>query len=62
MPAMTICFFTQQVGAKAASEGVAIVSGGARGVDETAMLGAMQQGGFVIGIMADSLLKSGDEC
>lgn len=51
-------FFTQQVGAKAASEGIAIVSGGARGVDETAMLGAMQQGGFVIGIMADSLLKA----
>lgn len=51
-------FFTQQVGAKAASEGVAIISGGARGVDETAMLGAMQQGGFVIGIMADSLLKA----
>lgn len=51
-------FFTQQVGAKAAREGVAIVSGGARGVDETAMLGAMQQGGFVIGVMADSLLKA----
>ncbi|MGL5335859.1 MAG: DNA-processing protein DprA, partial [Enterovibrio sp.] len=51
-------FFTQQVGAKAASEGIAIVSGGARGVDETAMLGAMQQGGFAIGVMADSLLKA----
>lgn len=50
--------FTEQVGAKAAKECIAIVSGGARGVDETAMLGAMKQGGVVIGVMADSLLKS----
>jgi predicted Rossmann fold nucleotide-binding protein DprA/Smf involved in DNA uptake len=50
--------FTQQVGVKARSQGIAIVSGGARGVDETAMLGAMNTGGNVIGIMADSLLKA----
>ncbi len=50
--------FTDQVGAKAATEGVAIVSGGARGVDEAAMLGAMRQGGVVIGVMADGLLKA----
>lgn len=50
--------FTDQVAAKAAAEGIAIVSGGARGVDETAMLGAIQQGGVVIGVMADSLLKA----
>lgn len=50
--------FTNGVGAKAALEGIAIVSGGARGVDETAMLGAMKQGGVVIGVMADSLLKA----
>ena len=50
--------FTDQVGAMAASEGIAIVSGGARGVDETAMLGALKQGGVVIGVMADSLLKA----
>ncbi|WP_288362807.1 DNA-processing protein DprA [uncultured Spongiibacter sp.] len=50
--------FTDQVGAKAAKEGIAIVSGGARGVDEAAMLGAMKQGGVVIGVMADSLLKA----
>lgn len=50
--------FTDQVGAKAASEGVAVVSGGARGVDEAAMLGAVRQGGVVIGVMADSLLKA----
>lgn len=50
--------FTDQVGAKAALEGIAIVSGGARGVDEAAMLGAAKQGGVVIGVMADSLLKA----
>lgn len=50
--------FTDHVGAKAAKEGIAIVSGGARGVDVTAMLGAMKQGGVVIGVMADSLLKA----
>ncbi|HDW7093350.1 TPA: DNA-protecting protein DprA [Yersinia enterocolitica] len=50
--------FTDQVGAKAATESVAIVSGAARGVDETVMLGAMRQGGTVIGVMADNLLKA----
>ncbi|PCJ19754.1 MAG: DNA processing protein DprA [Gammaproteobacteria bacterium] len=50
--------FTNQVGGKAAQEGVPIVSGGARGVDEAAMLGSMNSGGSVIGIMADSLLKA----
>ena len=50
--------FSQQLGAKAAAHEVAIVSGGARGVDEAAMIGAMQAGGSVIGIMADSLLKA----
>lgn len=50
--------FTQQLGAIAAAHGVAIVSGGARGVDEAAMRSAMQAGGDVIGVMADSLLKA----
>ena len=50
--------FTDQVVTKAAAENVAIVSGGARGVDETAMIGAMRQGGVVVGVMADSLLRA----
>ncbi len=50
--------FTEQLGAKAASQNIGIVSGGARGVDETAMLGAMRAGGIVIGVLADSLLKA----
>lgn len=50
--------YAEQVGSKAASAGLGTVSGGARGVDETSMLGAMNAGGAVIGILADSLLKS----
>lgn len=50
--------FTFQVGAKAASQNVAIISGGARGVDEAAMSGALQNNGAVTGVMADSLLKA----
>lgn len=50
--------YTRQVGNKAAEENITIVSGAARGVDETAMLGAMNSGGNVIGIMADSLLRA----
>ncbi len=50
--------FTHELGAKAATCGTGIISGGARGVDETAMLAAMNVGGNVIGVMADSLLKA----
>lgn len=50
--------FTKLVAEKAASEGIAIVSGGARGVDITAMMGALQAGGPVIGVLADSLLRA----
>lgn len=50
--------FTSLVGVKAATEHVVLISGGARGVDETAMLGAMQGNGAVIGVMADNLLKA----
>lgn len=50
--------FSDRLGAKAAAQGIGIVSGGARGVDEAAMLGAMQAGGAVIGVVADSLLRA----
>lgn len=50
--------FTDQIGNKAASENIAIISGGARGVDETVLVGAMRQGGMVVGVMADRLLRS----
>lgn len=50
--------FTKKVGENAAAEGVGIVSGAARGVDETAMLGSLDVGGCALGIVADSLLRS----
>ena len=50
--------FTDQLGAKAAISRIAIISGGARGVDVSAMLGAMNAGGNVVGIMADSLMQA----
>ncbi|UQV20035.1 DNA-processing protein DprA [Vibrio sp. J383] len=50
--------YAELVGCKAASVGLGTVSGGARGVDETSMLGAMNAGGAVVGILADSLLKA----
>lgn len=51
-------FFTRDVGRKAAGEGVNIVSGGAKGVDETAMLSALEAEGTALGILADSLSKA----
>ena len=50
--------FTENLGDAAAKQGYSIVSGGARGVDETAMLGALKNEGTAIGVMADSLLRA----
>lgn len=50
--------YAEQVGCKAASARLGTVSGGARGVDESSMIGAMNAGGVVIGVLADSLLKA----
>ena len=50
--------FTRSIAAKAAREGMQIVSGGARGVDQFAMLAALEAGGTVAGVLADSLLRS----
>ncbi|HEX5218208.1 MAG TPA: DNA-processing protein DprA [Verrucomicrobiae bacterium] len=50
--------FTRSVAAQAAREGMQVVSGGARGVDQLAMLAAIEAGGTVVGALADSLLRS----
>lgn len=50
--------FTRQLSGEAALQGYSIVSGGARGVDEAAMLGALERDGTVIGVLADSLLRA----
>lgn len=50
--------FAVELGKRAAGEGKTVISGGARGIDEAAMLGALGVEGTVIGILADSLLKT----
>ena len=50
--------YSRDLGALAAGNGYSIVSGGARGVDEAAMLGALEAAGTVIGVLADNLLRA----
>ena len=50
--------YTQEVGQLTAKAGRTIVSGGARGVDQAAMSGALEAGGRVTGVLADSLEKT----
>jgi len=48
---------TKKIGSKIIRNEFGVVSGGARGVDESAMLGGLEAGGFSVGFMADSLIK-----
>ena len=50
--------YTQKLGINVANTGFSIVSGGAKGVDQAAMLSALEAEGTVLGILADSLLKA----
>ena len=50
--------YTERLGGEAAAQGYSIVSGGARGVDRSAMSGALESEGTAVGVLADSLLKS----
>jgi predicted Rossmann fold nucleotide-binding protein DprA/Smf involved in DNA uptake len=50
--------FTRQAVTACSQQGIPIVSGGARGVDQVAMLEGLHAGGTVVGALADSLLKS----
>ncbi len=49
--------FADRVGRSAAQAGLAVVSGGARGVDRVAMFGALDRGGRAVGVLAESLEK-----
>jgi DNA processing protein len=50
--------YTMQVGHLAARAGRMLISGGAKGVDQAAMRGAIESGGQVCGVLADSLEKT----
>jgi predicted Rossmann fold nucleotide-binding protein DprA/Smf involved in DNA uptake len=50
--------YASALGGYVARAGYAVVSGGARGVDETGMLGALAADGTAVGLLADSLLKA----
>ena len=50
--------FATALGRSCARQGLAVVSGGARGIDSAAMLAAMDGGGKAIGIVAEALERS----
>jgi predicted Rossmann fold nucleotide-binding protein DprA/Smf involved in DNA uptake len=50
--------YTEALAQQVAHAGSSIVSGGAKGVDQAAMRGALAAGGIVCGVLADSLEKA----
>jgi len=50
--------YTRRVAQNIAVQGMQVISGGARGVDQAAMLGVLDAGGTCVGVLADSLTKA----
>ncbi|MUG92403.1 DNA-processing protein DprA [Scytonema sp. UIC 10036] len=50
--------YTQRVAQTCFAHDIQVISGGARGVDQAAMLGVLESGGTSIGVLADSLTKA----
>lgn len=50
--------FARKICAQAAREGMTIVSGGAKGVDQIAMGSALRAGGNAVGVLANGLLRA----
>ncbi len=50
--------YSRELGALIANCGYSVISGGARGVDEAAMLGALEAEGTAVGVLSDSLLRA----
>lgn len=49
--------FTRQVASTCAQQGIAVISGGAKGIDQTSMSSALKAGGYVVGVMAEGISK-----
>ena len=54
----TLIEYTEHVGRRTAAARRAVISGGARGIDQAAMRGAQDAGGIVVGILADRLERA----
>jgi len=50
--------YTERIGRLAAQARCTVVSGGARGIDQAGMLGALEAGGRAVGVLADSLERA----
>jgi predicted Rossmann fold nucleotide-binding protein DprA/Smf involved in DNA uptake len=50
--------FARRVGEHCAQEGIAVISGAAKGVDRDAMAGALDAGGWALGVLAEGLAKT----
>ena len=50
--------FARRVGEHCAQEGIAIISGAAKGIDRDAMAGALDAGGWALGVLAEGLAKT----
>ena len=54
----TLIAYTEDVGRLTAASRHTVISGGARGIDQAAMGGALEAGGNVVGVMADGLERA----
>ena len=50
--------FARRVGEHCAQEGIAIISGAAKGIDRDAMAGSLDSGGWALGVLAEGLAKT----
>lgn len=50
--------YTQKLAQTCAQQKIQVISGGAKGVDQASMLGTLDAGGTVVGVMADNLAKA----
>lgn len=53
-----ILAYTRRVVQTCSQQGIQVISGGARGIDQESMLGILDNGGTSVGVLADSLTKA----